>query len=133
VDVVGYFDPTTGRASTPSTRRILDDRGQGLSGPWGPGQTRVLPVAGASGTNVPAAASALVANVTATAGTAGSFVTVFPAGVTKPNSSNLNFGVGQTIPNLVTVKVGTSGGVALANTLGNVDLIADAVGYYAPT
>jgi len=135
VDVVGYFDPTGGsRFHAINPTRILDDRvGKGLTGPWGPGQTRTLPVAGATGTNVPAAATGLVANVTATAGTAGSFVTVFPDGVPKPNSSNLNFGAGQTIPNLVTVKLGANGNIALANTLGTVDLIADAVGFYAPT
>jgi streptogramin lyase len=135
VDVVGYFDPTGGsRFHAINPTRILDDRvGKGLTGPWGPGQSRSLPVAGATGTNVPATATGLVANVTATAGTTGSFVTVFPDGVTRPSSSNLNFGPGQTIPNLVTVKLGANGNIALANTLGTVHLIADAVGYYAPT
>ena len=135
VDVVGYFDATAGarfHAITPT--RVLDDRvGTGLSGPWGPGDARALPVAGAAGSNVPATATDLVANVTATGATAGTFVTAFPHGIDRPTSSNLNVGVGQTIPNLVTVKVGTLGSVDLFNAAGSVDLIADVVGYYAPT
>jgi len=135
VDVVGYFDPSSGsrfHAITPT--RILDDRiNQGLSGPWGPGQTRTLAVAGAAGTNVPAGATGLVTNVTATGATAGSFITVFPAGTAVPNSSNLNFGAGQTIPNLVTAKLGATGQIAFYNKLGTVHIIADTVGYYATT
>jgi hypothetical protein len=47
-----------------------------------------------------------------------------------PNASNVNFAAGQTIPNLVTVKVGTAGQVAFANAVGSVDVIADIVGYF---
>jgi hypothetical protein len=135
LDVVGYFDPGSGSRFHPiNPTRILDDRvPTGLSGPWGPDQTRSLPVAGAPGTKVPSDATALVANVTATAGSAGSLVSVFPDGVALPSSSNLNFGPGQTIPNAVTVKIGATGKVAFYNKLGTVDLIADALGYYAPT
>ena len=135
VDVTGYFDPTTGsRFHAINPTRILDDRvGKGLSGPWGPNQSRALAVAGVAGTNVPTGATGLIANVTATAGTTGSFVTAFPDGVARPNSSNLNFGPGQTIPNLVTVKLPPNGKIDFYNALGNVDLIADTVGYYATT
>jgi hypothetical protein len=135
VDVVGYFDPTAGgsRFHPIDPTRVLDDRdGTGLSGPWTAGQTRALSVAGAAGTNVPAGATGLVANVTATNASTGSFVTVFPDGVAVPTASNLNFGAGETIPNLVTTKVGANGRVAFFNKLGTVDLVADAVGYYAP-
>ena len=135
VDVVGYFDTTGGsRFHAVSPTRVLDDRvAKGLSGPWGPGQSRLLPVGGAAGTNVPAGATGLVANLTATAGTTGSFITVFPDGVSRPNSSNLNFGPGETIPNLVTVSLPANGSVAVYNALGNVDLVADVVGFYAVT
>ena len=135
VDVVGYFDPTTGsRFHAINPTRVLDDRvPTGLPGPWGPGQTRALAVAGAIGTNVPVGATGLVTNVTVTGGTAGSFVTVFPDGVALPNSSNVNFGPGQTIPNLVTVKVAANGKIDFFNKLGSVDIIADAVAYYAAT
>jgi hypothetical protein len=99
VDVVGYFDPTGGsRFHAINPTRVLDSRvPTGLSGPWGPGITRVLGVAG--GHERPASATGLVANVTATAGTAGSSSRC-PRQVAVPNSSNVNFGAGETIPNL---------------------------------
>jgi hypothetical protein len=131
-DVVGYFGATGGSRFHPlaSPTRILDDRiAVGLNGTWGPAQSRGLVVAGTS--DVPAGATAVVMNMTVTNGTLGSFVTVYPDGAVRPISSNLNFGVGQTIPNLVTVQVPGNGIVQIYNELGTVDLVADAVGYYA--
>ena len=58
---------------------------------------------------------------------------MYPAGATVPNASNLNFTAGQTIPNLVTVKVGSDGKVKLTNNSpGTAQLIADVAGYYLP-
>ena len=49
-------------------------------------------------------------------------------GSTAPLVSNLNFATGQTVPNLVTVKIGTLGQVSFANAIGAVDVIADVAG-----
>ena len=133
-DVVAYFDPTAGaRFHAINPTRVLDDRvGKGVSGPWGPAQSRTLALAGVPGSNVAADATGVVLNVTATGATEGSFVTVHPSGVTRPTSSNLNFGIGQTIPNLVMTGVGSGGAIDLWNAAGSVDLVADAVGYFRP-
>jgi len=57
---------------------------------------------------------------------------VWPTGGTRPVVSNLNFVAGQTVPNLVTVKVGTGGTVSLFNSSWTaVDLVVDLGGYYA--
>ena len=48
----------------------------------------------------------------------------------QPVVSNLNFFPGQTVPNLVTVKIGPNGRVNLYNSQGYTHLIADVVGYY---
>jgi hypothetical protein len=135
VDVVGYFDPSGGaRFHAIDPTRMLDSRlGVGLSGSFPQGTSRSLAVAGAAGSGVRADATAVVANVTATEGTTGSFVTIFPDGVDRPTSSNLNFAAGETIPNLTMVKIGSQGRVKLYNHLGSVHLIGDAVGFYAPT
>ncbi len=135
MDIVGFFDPSTGsRFHAIEPTRVLDDRvGRGLSGPWGPGQSRTLAVAGAAGTNVPAGANGLVANVTATAATAPGYVTVHPGGGPAPTTSNLNFAAGETIADLVAVGVAGDGTIVVTNHAGTVDLVADAVGYYAPT
>jgi hypothetical protein len=137
VDVVGYFDPTSGtrfHAMTPS--RFLDSRnGTGTYGPWASGELRTLYLAngGPSSGAIPSTATGLVFNLTATNGTLPSYVTAFPGNTARPLTSNLNFGPGQTIPNLVTVKVGPYGTVSLYNNQGGVNLIGDAVGYYALT
>ncbi len=131
VDVTGWFRPGSGARFHPmSPTRVLDDRvGTGLKGSWGINTTRTLTLT----PPVPADATALVANVTATNPTANSFVTVFPSGSGTQTASNLNFGADQTIPNLVMTAIGPGHGVDLHNTSGHVDLVADAVGYFAPT
>lgn len=133
VDVVGYYRAGAGgkfRATSQPTR-ILDTRsGVGTAvGPVaaGPGGVRTLLVGGANG--VPANATAVLMNVTVTSPTTPSHVTVFPDGVAMPVASNLNFSAGQTVPNLVMVKLGTGGRLKVFNNAGNVDVIADVAGY----
>jgi hypothetical protein len=45
-------------------------------------------------------------------------------------ASDLNYVAGQTVPNLVVVKVGTSGAVDIFNGVGSTDLVVDVVGWY---
>ena len=53
-----------------------------------------------------------------------------PSNATRPTASNLNFGPGQTVPNLVMVKVGPDGKVNVYNAAGQVHVIFDVVGYF---
>ena len=112
--------------------RVLDTRvGNGAAQSPVPANATVsLQIAGRGG--VPAlGVSAVVVNVTVTASTGGGFVTVYPSGTAMPTASNLNFTTGQNIPNLVTVKVGADGNIALTNnSAGTVHLIADVAGYF---
>jgi hypothetical protein len=111
--------------------RILDTR-KGTGAPKaqiGPGGTLTLPVTGVGG--IPSSGvTAVVLNTTVTDSSAASYLTVWPTGQARPLSSNINFLAGQTVPNLVTVKVGTNGDVNFFNAAGNIDLIADVAGYY---
>ncbi|HSJ91136.1 MAG TPA: hypothetical protein VK917_03655 [Ilumatobacter sp.] len=75
--------------------------------------------------------AAVVMNVTVTQPTASSYLTVWPSGVPQPDSSNLNFVAGQTIPNHVTVAVGDGGRVNVVNRFGTAHVIFDVVGFYA--
>jgi hypothetical protein len=70
----------------------------------------------------------VVLNVTATDSTNVSFITVYPTGAAFPAVSNLNFGPNQTIPNHVTVGVGTNGQITVYNEAGSVNVIVDVVG-----
>ncbi|MFJ3900260.1 hypothetical protein [Streptomyces sp. NPDC090025] len=120
---LGTFKPVT------PTRIMNTIDGTGVrKGKVGPGGTVVLQVAGRGG--VPATGvSAVVMNVTATAPTAASFVSVYPDGTARTSASNLNFKAGQSVPNLVVVPV-VNGKVAFYNKSGSVDLLADVAGYY---
>ncbi|HEX5114135.1 MAG TPA: hypothetical protein VFW65_02950, partial [Pseudonocardiaceae bacterium] len=73
---------------------------------------------------------AVVVNVTVTASTTTSFLTVYPDGATRPTTSNLNFTTGQTISNLVTVPVLSDGVVDIFNHVGTAHVIVDLEGYY---
>ena len=109
-DLLGYFRAGAGDRFTGVTPgRILDSRNGtgGYASPWGPGTTRSLTVAGVGA--VPANATAVVMNVTVTNPTAASWLRVSPTGTPPPLTSNLNFTAGQTVPNLVVVRVGTRG------------------------
>jgi hypothetical protein len=82
---------------------------------------------------VPANASAVVLNVTATEANGPGFVQLFPAGQGTPGaSSNLNLeSAGQTIPNAVIVPLGNGGAVSFFTQVGT-HLIADIAGYFEP-
>jgi hypothetical protein len=128
-DVLGWFPTGVGlQALTPV--RILDTRsGNGAPpAPLGPQQVLELQVATRGG--VPANASAVVMNVTATDANALGFITVWPAGVGRPEASNINTVPGRPSPNLVITRLGTNGKVDLYNSAGSVNLIADVMGYF---
>jgi hypothetical protein len=133
-DVVGYYadDAAGARYTAISPKRLLDSRdGTGGHGtPWGAAQTRPVVVRGGS-TTVPGDATAVALNVTVTGPTAPSHLTVWPAGEAMPVASNLNYQPGDTVPNLVIVKIGAGGAVNIFNNSGQVEVIADVVGYYS--
>jgi hypothetical protein len=68
--------------------------------------------------------------VTATEPDSVSYLTVWPAGQGRPDSSSLNTSPGLTVPNLVITKLGTGGVVDLYNAFGTVHVIADVVGWF---
>lgn len=114
-----------------SPTRILDTRNGtgGRMSPLQPGETWALPVAGQGG--VPADATDVVLNVTVTNTSAPGFLTVFPDGAGRPNASNLNWAAGETIPNLVAVKLGSGEKVDLFNFQGTTDAVIDVEGWVA--
>jgi hypothetical protein len=75
--------------------------------------------------------SAVVLNLTVSSPTAGSYLTAWPTGLTRPTVSSLNFKLGETRANSATVALGSSGRVSIYNNSGAVRVIADVVGYYS--
>ena len=132
-DIVGYYSPdNTAKQFYPITPvRALDTRDGtgGTSAPVGQGRSIDLAIRGANG--IPTGASAIIMNTTAVLPTAGSFLTVWPNGVTRPLASTLNYATGDVVPNLVQVGIGSNGKVSLFNASGSVNLVADLTGYFA--
>ena len=131
--------PPTPLPYTPVTpTRICDTR------PAGPGIASNQCDTGGNGTlgdqttltitvpGLPAGATAAVLNVTVADTDARSFLTVWPAGTSQPNASNLNWTPGKVVPNLVEVALGAGNEVNLFNMAGDADVIVDLEGYVAP-
>lgn len=137
-DIQGWYSDTAAQGSSyvpVNPARVLDTRdGTGVGGTVaqiGPGGVVELGVTGAGG--VPAAGvTAVVLNVTVDRATSPeSFVTLWPAGTSRPTASNLNFSPGPASTNLVIARVGAGGRVAVYNNLGATDVIADVAGWFA--
>jgi hypothetical protein len=140
VDVGGYFTDSsnpsaTGAQFTPTTpARITDTRpGSGLpnaGNTLGPNGSIKVQVSGAGG--VPSTGvTAPVMNTTVTNTTGQSFLTVWPTAVPQPLVSDLNWVAGQTVPNLVVVKLGSDGAVQVLNAAGSTDVVVDVMGWYS--
>jgi hypothetical protein len=134
VDVDGYFTnatatlPSNASLYTPITpTRLVDTRVSG--GTLGAGGTYFAQIAGSSGISLTATAAVL--NITATDTTAASFFTAFPGG-TMPTASDVNWGLGQTVPNLTVATLSSAGAITIYNHAGRADLVIDAFGYFSP-
>lgn len=137
VDVAGYYlrgtATTAGAFVAVSPTRVLDTRAA-----MGVPTASPVPASGTIplnplGSRPPDAAgvAAVILNVTETAPTKPGNITVYPASVSLPTASNLNFGPGDTYPNLVAVSVGATGQLNLRNSsAGSTHVIADLAGYY---
>ena len=134
-DVTGYFVPTTAapRSSRSTPARLLDSRfGVGLSGPFATGVPRTFQVTGRGG--VPAEATAVTGNLTVTASTAPGFAFLGPDPVANPPSSTINFPLGDSRANGVTVALSATGTLSatyIGTTAGSTThLIFDVTGYF---
>jgi subtilisin family serine protease len=136
VDVSGWFGTGAGYTGlTPA--RFLDTRAPAGGGVTFDGQQlgigqrpagSVTEVVVRNRGAVPAGATAVVMNVAViNAGNAG-FVSVYPCGNQLPDTANLNFVLGQTVPNAVVSGIGANGNVCVF-TSAPVDLAIDVSGY----
>ncbi|HEX5118287.1 MAG TPA: PKD domain-containing protein [Pseudonocardiaceae bacterium] len=126
------FQPDPG--GTPFTpiqpTRLLDTRTTigGHRGPLGANGVAAVQVRGLAG--IPDDATSVALNVTAVAPTKPTFITVYPDGTPRPDTSMLNVDAGQTVHNLVVVPIGTDGKVDFFNNQGRVNLVAEVAGYF---
>ncbi|MCU1393798.1 MAG: hypothetical protein JWM34_2226 [Ilumatobacteraceae bacterium] len=117
---------TTGyHSSTP--QRLVDTRtglGVASAGPTVPG----IPVSIAM-TGDLASAAGVVLNLTVTDPTAAGFATVYPCGAAPPLASNVNFDVGQTVPNAVIASPGDHASVCIITSVAS-HLVVDLEGWF---
>jgi hypothetical protein len=112
-------------------QRILDTRTTTGShhAKLGPAATMTLLVVGVGG--VPGAGvSAVMLNVTAVNETSATgYLTLFPAGMSRPAVSALNYRGGETIANQALARVGSDGTISIFNSSGSADVLIDVEGW----
>lgn len=128
VDLNGYVPASSAVTMLATPQRFLDTRyGIGAVRARVRGGTELaVPIAGTRG--VPASASAVVFNATAVEASAAGFLTVYPCGQPRPDTSTLNFKAGQIVPNLVVSRVGVGGSVCLYANV-DTEVVGDVAGY----
>ena len=121
---------------TPS--RLLDTRLQGLTASGSLGlRTQSLVPGGTSinvkvtGGDVPDTALAVALNVTAVDGVVPGFLTVYPYGAARPNTSSVNYAAGSASPNNVVAKIGAGGLISIFSNA-SVNVIVDVFGWFGP-
>jgi hypothetical protein len=140
VSLDGYYEPgATPTATSPPQVRYSRGRAPGFI-PTSPTRlfdtrTAGIPVIGGQAYRldltpyVPPDTTAVVMNVTVTDPVASGYVSVYPCDAPRPVVSNLNYGPGQTVPNLVTVAAGSTLELCFF-ALTTTHLLADLAGYY---
>lgn len=130
-DLVGWYGPGAQSAynALPPTR-VLDTRdGTGGLTTLQGGSPQNLQITGRAG--VPGSGvAAVVLNLTVTGPSGPGYLTAYPTGQPQPVASSVNYAVGRTVANLVTVPVGTGGKISLFASNGSAPTVADVAGYY---
>jgi hypothetical protein len=136
LDVTGYYLAAgSGLKFFPLTPgRIMDTRSTlltGLTGTFAHNASRALDTDGHWG--VPAGAKAVTGNLTVVGQTKGGYVSITPTPVANPTTSTINFPLGDTRANGVTVPLNPSGNMSLiykASAGKKTHLILDVTGYF---
>ncbi|HEU4918421.1 MAG TPA: hypothetical protein VFT20_01700 [Candidatus Limnocylindrales bacterium] len=133
VDITGYFLPGDEDATyaTITPVRVLDSRfNTGLPGTFKPNVPRTLSIAGANG--IPADAVAITGNLTVVGQTRAGYLSVTREPTATPTTSTLNFPVGDTRANGVSVPLNGQGDLSIVykSSGGTTHVILDVTGYY---
>ncbi|GAA5189556.1 hypothetical protein GCM10023322_42650 [Rugosimonospora acidiphila] len=136
IDLFGAYADTTAKGGLryrPVTPvRITDSRnGQGLNGALGSGATGTVTVPNTVVNNL---TESVALNVTAVAPTVDTYLTLYPAGDTRPLSSNLDPAKGTTVANTANIPLGGVPGLynrfSVYNHTGTINVLADVQGAF---
>jgi hypothetical protein len=117
--------------------RIYDTRGgtpaplPASKGALSGNSTHTVQVTGTDvgGVHVPSGATGVFGNLTVTNTQGPGDLILWPHGATQPNSSNINYGSGQTVANAVNVGLSAGGAMDLFVHVSGTDVIIDIAGY----
>lgn len=126
VDLTGWWGDGGIRYGTVTPYRLRDTR------PAAQGENVVLQAPVRTVPGVPVTAQAASLNLTVVGPAGGGFLTAWPCGQPKPNTSNLNYGPGQTIANFAAMSLGTGGQVCIT-TSAAAAIVVDVTGWWGPT
>lgn len=117
--------------------RMLDTRSLsqigGVAAPVGANSTVTLRARGAVGDcEIPVEATALSVNVIAVHPESDTYLTLFPAGIDRPEASQLNASVGEVESNGFDVALSAGGELSVYNSSGPTDVVIDVLGVYVP-
>jgi alpha-tubulin suppressor-like RCC1 family protein len=128
-DMAGHYAPEAPGKFTPRSLSQFLDTGNGWDPePIGPGGTVSVDLTG----RVPPSTTAVTFNLTGNSATAPTFLTVWPTGTPRPNTTNLHLVPGRQASNLVTVPLGTDRKIDIYNNSGTTDLSGALEGFYTP-
>jgi hypothetical protein len=116
--------------------RIVDTRGNGFTGQFGPPALAAATPRSFSLTDqcgIPFGAAAVSLNVTVTNTQGPGFLVLYPQGSPRPVVSTLNYVAGQTVANAAVVALGPLDGLSVVAGVSGTDLIIDTNGYYGST
>ena len=134
VDVFGYFTTDVAVAADRfvalDPARLFDTRsGHGVA-PGKLGHLAPIEVQVGGHAGVPVDATAVVLNLTATEPDAAGYLRLTPSGQPIAATSNVNFGPGDTVPNLAIVRLGEGGRVQLDGAGAGKHAVGDVFGYF---
>jgi hypothetical protein len=108
-----------------SPNRLVDTRRVG--GPLAGGATRTEQLTALAASAPPGAqVTGVVMNATVNQPTVASYLTIFPAGSPRPETSSLNMAARQDVPNLALAMLGPGHGVNVFNFAGSTHYLFDA-------
>jgi Arylsulfotransferase (ASST) len=132
VDLVGHFGAGGDPFHEFAPQRVIDTRDAarrpaGVVGKVLPGQT-----AGVEHVTlgVPDAATAVVVNLTVTQADAYGYLTAFPCGSARPNTSNVNYDVGVDRANTTVMALGPQGSLCFETAESAAHVIVDVIGWF---
>jgi IPT/TIG domain len=142
IDAGGWFGSTSAAGGSQyqgiQPTRICDTRsgGPGCAGSaLGAKGVRLIVAAGQGGIPSGTTAVAVIANLTAIAPTAATYLTMYPSNISLPLASDINLSAGEVLPNLTVVQLdpvsgADQGDVSLFNAAGSVNAVVDIEGWF---